>query len=85
MGWMLAAVTGRPHVWHIREFGDRDYELQPDFGAQLFRKGMVSAAARVTVSRAILAQLLPGRLASGAHVVYNGVAFRHDFDRLQKK
>src|SRR5580765_5607639 len=32
VGAMAAAQLERPHVWHIREFGDRDYDLFPDLG-----------------------------------------------------
>lgn len=27
LGWMLAKKLKRPHVWHIREYGDKDFEL----------------------------------------------------------
>ena len=50
IGAMAAAELELPHVWHLREFGNRDYDLWPDFGATLSRLALRTADATIFVS-----------------------------------
>jgi len=36
MGAFIAMILKKPHVWHIREFGKLDYQLQYDRGRRFF-------------------------------------------------
>lgn len=38
VGAIAAFLSRKPHVWHIREFGEEDYELAFDFGEKLSMK-----------------------------------------------
>jgi glycosyltransferase involved in cell wall biosynthesis len=84
IGAMAAAELGLPHVWHLREFGRRDYGLRPDFGARLSRLGYLSADATVFVSHALRRAILGLAPAANAHVVYNGVASEAVFDQRRQ-
>jgi glycosyltransferase involved in cell wall biosynthesis len=84
VGALAAADLGLPHVWHLREFGNRDYDLWPDAGATLTRLAFRTADAAIFVSHA-LRRALMGRSASGnARVIYNGVAGEAAFDERRR-
>ncbi len=79
IGAMAARVARRPHVWHLREFGEVDYALQHDLGLGLTRKIIGRAEAQIAVSEALRRYLVPQ--AARARVIYNGVAWAEDCDR----
>jgi len=84
VGALAAARLGLPHVWHIREFGDRDYDLFPDAGKSVFRRTLLTADATLFVSRALKHAILGRRNPESAHVVYNGVAAEAVFDERRR-
>jgi glycosyltransferase involved in cell wall biosynthesis len=84
VGALAATRLGLPHVWHIREFGDRDYDLYPDVGKSVFRRTLLTADATLFVSRALKHALLGRRNPKSAHVVYNGVAAEAVFDERRR-
>ncbi|AWM36199.1 D-inositol 3-phosphate glycosyltransferase [Gemmata obscuriglobus] len=73
IGAMAAAELDLPHVWHLREFGDRDYDLWPDLGPSLSRLVFRTADATVFVSHALKQAFLGNRKVRNSHVIYNGV------------
>ncbi len=84
IGAMAAARLGLPHVWHLREFGWKDYALLPDFGQHLSRLGYRSADAMIFVSRALRRTVLGASLPASSHVIYNGVASEAAFDERRR-
>ncbi len=81
IGAMAAAELDLPHVWHLREFGRRDYDLLPDAGSLLARLAFRTADATIYVSHA-LRRALAGRVPPpNSQVIYNGVATESEFDR----
>jgi glycosyltransferase involved in cell wall biosynthesis len=84
IGAMVAAKLGLPHVWHIREFGWRDYGLLPDFGTQMSRLVYGTADAILFVSHALRRAFLGGLPAVNSHVIYNGVAPEVVFDERRR-
>jgi glycosyltransferase involved in cell wall biosynthesis len=84
VGAMAAARLGLPHVWHLREFGWRDYGLLPDLGRHLCRLGFRTADATIFVSQALRRATLGGSPPANAHVIYNGVAPEAAFDRRRR-
>jgi glycosyltransferase involved in cell wall biosynthesis len=70
----------RPHVWHVREFGAKDYDLVPDPGIRAFRRGILSAEATIFVSRALKRHFVGKADPPRTHVIYNGVASEAEFD-----
>lgn len=80
IGAMAAADLELPHVWHLREFGDRDYDLWPDLGPSLSRLVFRTADATVFVSHALKEAFLGRRAVRNSHVIYNGVANAATFD-----
>jgi glycosyltransferase involved in cell wall biosynthesis len=84
VGALAAADLGLPHVWHLREFGRRDYGLRPALGARLSRLGFRTADAMVFVSHALRRAVLGRATPANAHVVYNGVAPAAVFDARRR-
>jgi glycosyltransferase involved in cell wall biosynthesis len=84
VGAMAAAKLGLPHVWHVREFGWRDYGLLPDFGSHMSRLGYRTADATVFVSHALRRAVLGRSPAANSHVIYNGVAREAIFDERRR-
>lgn len=85
VGAMAAARLRLPHVWHLREFGDRDYDLLPDFGARLRGRLLRTADATVFVSHALRRAFFPGSPPpANSHVIYNGVARAAEFDARRR-
>lgn len=84
VGALAAAELERPHVWHAREFGRRDYDLWPDLGARLSRLVFRTADALVFVSHALRRALMGDSPPANSRVVYNGVAWAADFDRQRR-
>jgi glycosyltransferase involved in cell wall biosynthesis len=77
-GSLFAHFLERPHIWHIREFGDLDYGLRPCFGNSGFQERVRSASAVVVVSKAVMAHHFTGPGHGQVDVVYDGVAREAD-------
>jgi glycosyltransferase involved in cell wall biosynthesis len=84
IGAMAAVELELPHVWHLREFGRRDYDLWPDFGSRLSRLGFRTADATICVSHALRRVILGRVIPANSHVVYNGVARAAAFDERRR-
>jgi glycosyltransferase involved in cell wall biosynthesis len=84
VGALAAAELGLPHVWHLREFGRRDYDLLPDAGASLARLAFGTADAAIYVSHALRRALAGRKPPPNSHVVYNGVAAAAQFDERRR-
>ena len=85
VGAVAAGRLGLPHVWHLREFGDRDYDLLPDLGPRLRGRVLRTADAMIFVSHALRRAFFPGGPPpANSHVVYNGVARAAEFDARRR-
>ena len=85
IGSAAAAKLGRPHVWHVREFGAKDYDLVPDPGVRAFRRGILSADATIFVSQALKRHFVGAADPPRTHVIYNGVASEAEFDERRRR
>lgn len=72
IGALIAEVLSLPHVWHVREFGDLDFNLRHDWGKPLFRLLMSRASGTIAVSKSVCDHVLSD-IDVPSHVVYNGV------------
>jgi glycosyltransferase involved in cell wall biosynthesis len=80
LGALAALWLGKPHVWHLREFGDLDYNLTPDWGKTFADFVLNKADAKICVSEALHAHYSQGLVNDTFHVVYNGVATKADME-----
>ncbi|HOP47870.1 MAG TPA: glycosyltransferase family 4 protein [Desulfobacteraceae bacterium] len=84
IGALAAWKLRLPHVWHMREFSDLDYDIYPDWGTSIFRRIIGSADALISISEAVSSHLLNGVANERVHIIYNGIASEADFDRFYK-
>ncbi len=76
VGYWVARILGMPHIWHVREFGQEDYSLRPDWGMDYQNHLFNQSAAVISVSSALRNTTL--RDVSNVTVIYNGVANEKD-------
>ena len=68
MGYRVAKKMGKPHVWHIREYIDKDFHLTP-FPCRKSHYKKLASSEVITITRDLADYFhLPN-----AHVVYNGI------------
>ena len=84
IGALIAIILKKPHIWHIREFGELDYQLQYDWGRRYFEKLLDKAEAIIAISKAIKENVL-NNIHSKIYVVYNGVISEADCNNLKEK
>lgn len=74
-GALIARRLSIPHVWHLREFGLRDYNLKTPFGEKAQKMYFNGSAAYIAISNIIkehFSQFVP---TNKLEVIYNGVCF----------
>lgn len=85
VGRLAAFLAHKPHIWHIREYGDLDFSLRyiyPKCISQLF---LNSSDAIICHSKAVRNYRF-NQKARNVYQIYNGVADRAQFDsRLSKR
>ena len=73
LGAYLSKMLGAKHVWHLREFGDRDYNLKPIGGRWYERFTYRHADAFIAISK-VVADYFRGKLPTEKiHTIYNGI------------
>lgn len=53
VGYYVSEKTGKPHVWHLREFQDLDFGFQPVYGWNRLIKFIKKASATICITTAI--------------------------------
>jgi glycosyltransferase involved in cell wall biosynthesis len=72
-GKIISLLLKKPHVWHIREFGKQDYNLNMLGGKKLRNYLMNSSEAIIAISKAIDKEVLNKINPLIKHQIYNGV------------
>jgi hypothetical protein len=71
---MAAKIAGKPHVWHLREFGQDDYDLAYDLGRKLSTFLMRKLSTTFIANSRAVAEAYHEQLGQAAmNVVYNAV------------
>lgn len=74
VGALVSLFSHRPHVWHIREFGQEDYGLRFDLGVALSAKIVGAVSVRVVcVSQAVASKYSRWIDGRKTRVIYNPV------------
>lgn len=85
VGNLVAKRNHLPHIWHIREFGNLDFSLRFIFPEWLCRKFILSSTAVICNSKAVREYHFGRKPRKNVHVIYNGVATRHQYDTYKEK
>lgn len=83
-GAYLSAISGIPHIWHVREFGWSDYGLHHDLGRRWFRLWLRRADAVIAVSRAVKANVV-APLEVSCDVLYDAVVTTDEHQALGRE
>ncbi|BAZ02154.1 group 1 glycosyl transferase [Tolypothrix tenuis PCC 7101] len=83
-GALLAEKLQIPHIWHLREFLDLDYNLHLDWGKLLCNFFIQKSDAQIAISKAIRNHFSSRGSKERMHVVYNGIASTLELERLYK-
>lgn len=70
VGFKVAKYFGIPHVWHVREYGDKDFDMCRFPSDQKFRKELTTESYAITITRDLFDYF---DLNSNAIVIYNGI------------
>lgn len=82
-GYKACKKTGIPHVWHIREYGDKDFNIAMFPSRKDFRRCLMDSYV-ISITKDLLKynQL---ECYSKAHVIYNGVRKNNDIRNVYPK
>lgn len=82
IGAEVAASRSIPHLWHLREFGDLDYDLQWFVPRAYHQRLLRKAAAVICVSHAVAEHYGVAHWPK-THILYNGVMMRDQMGFLK--
>ncbi|MDJ0843285.1 glycosyltransferase [Crocosphaera sp.] len=82
IGFLLSQILKIPHIWHLREFVDLDYNFSFDWGKEIVRYCLKNSTATIAISQAIYAHYFTTKSNPSIFVIYNGVAFQSQFDQF---
>ena len=80
LGFLYSKLIQKPHFWHVREFGEKDYHLSPDWGVSLQNFMFRHSAKVIAVSKAVKNEVLKN--IPHAIVVYNGVFSESELSKV---
>lgn len=84
IGAFIAEKLSLPHLWHIREFGEKDYNHSFWRGRAYFRKWANKATAIISMSQAIYDEVLT-QVKAPKHVIHDGIIAAADYQQVAAK
>jgi glycosyltransferase involved in cell wall biosynthesis len=85
IGKAIARMLKKAHVWHVREFGLKDYGLRMVGGKPLTNLLMNKSEAIISISKAIDKEVLPEVNPKIKHQIYDGVIRTNEIAKKPKK
>ncbi|WP_289754867.1 glycosyltransferase family 4 protein [uncultured Duncaniella sp.] len=76
IGAYISLLKGIPHVWHLREFGDIDFNLQSAFGKKYERFIYRHAEKFIAISQRIQRHFADRIPHNKIELIYNGIKFQ---------
>jgi glycosyltransferase involved in cell wall biosynthesis len=73
IGFFLSIIFKKPHIWHIREFGEKDYQLKFDFNSIFLKLGLKKSQIVIAISKAIQYHIADEYNYNNSHLLYNGI------------
>lgn len=81
-GALLSKETGFPHIWHLREYGEEDFNLKCVVSPKCYKKEMNSyAAAYIAISKSIKEKFAGIVDRNKIFQIYNGVSESFLFEK----
>ena len=82
IGAFVSNLLKMPHIWHLREFVDLDYNFSFDLGKVITKKLINNADAKIAISQSIYDHFIENGSSKSSHIIFNGIAFEDEFDEL---
>lgn len=73
VGAYIARKLGKPHVWHLREYGDLDYGMKTPFGKWYQKVIYGGHNTFIAISKGIMTHYAKFIGGQGIHLIYNGI------------
>ncbi len=81
-GALLSKNTGIPHVWHLREYGEEDFDLKKVVSDKKYQEEMNAyAAGYIAISKSIKKKFANAVDESKIYQIYNGVSEKFAFQK----
>jgi len=74
IGGLINKITGIPHVWHIREFGEEDYGLKFLYGPRLSQNFMHKYSTKIIAISKAIYDKYSAHLNEKLTIIYNGIS-----------
>ena len=74
-GAIIAKKFNLPHVWHIREYGKKDFEFRSLVPLSYYKKQLKSASKLIMVSKSLENEYKKKYRLNNTHTIYNGIKY----------
>jgi len=82
IGAMVASLTRLPHIWHLREYVNLDWELSFDWGKTISTQFIRKARSLISVSNSIQSYYWGNHPSRSSYVIYNGCLYENQMRNL---
>lgn len=73
-GYRLSKIMNIPHVWHIREFGEKDFNMYPLCSYSEYYKKIADNNNLICISKEVMKKFVDKVPSSSLNLIYNGVS-----------
>lgn len=73
-GYRLSKIMNIPHVWHIREFGEKDFNMYPLCSYREYYKKIADNNNLICISKEVMKKFVDKVPSSILNLIYNGVS-----------
>ena len=73
-GYRLSKIMNIPHVWHIREFGEKDFNMYPLCSYREYYKKIADNNNLICISKEVMKKFVDKVPSSSLNLIYNGVS-----------
>lgn len=73
-GYRLSKIMNIPHVWHIREFGEKDFNMYPLCSYSEYYKKIADNNNLIFISKEVMKKFVDKVPSSSLNLIYNGVS-----------
>lgn len=73
-GYRLSKIMNIPHIWHIREFGEKDFNMYPLCSYSEYYKKIADNNNLICISKEVMKKFVDKVPSSSLNLIYNGVS-----------
>lgn len=73
-GYRLSKIMNIPHIWHIREFGEKDFNMYPLCSYREYYKKIADNNNLICISKEVMKKFIDKVPSASLNLIYNGVS-----------